>query len=853
MFARVPSKAHVCLQCQHRLALREASKSHKNNVQNTIRRRWQTASATADRQEEDDTDEQPIHYVTDTTKEHQSQVRFRHWQPPSTAELGVNVLGKPAEILVLPQGRTSKRRQRGTYHEPPEGDTAHDAVTLPVSQENVKPQLSVREALAEEARPALPSEVVENIDKLREEVNAYPEKLDAETLSKYQTALGSGFSKTQLERYVLSKGFNLGGYRIKGSGKQALVRTILQKVWGLDSTLFKEETLQPTSSSIHLAPETFELLRMDDSYAARLSRFTDTTMRYNPANARLWMRGKDVDIGKIKDIFDSFPRPVTKIIALTPTLDKALKAQAVDHPQMQGLMHKHSAILKRSKKSQHLQVWALSETNLQGFERELIDRQARVEQIAYHLPPLSLEALDRVATLPMSSTKSGNFYRYRSQISPDNEQTLSVARSLGDDQGKKTLDDLQEALQAATATRFNCDVLPVEGDMSKRFRSEYSVKLGQATFRQHNRDGGLVESPHQATSSVSAFQYETPFLPQFLARQSLLNTSTSIAAENATDAESEDLPFRITLRSASPTINPSIEIYASSQSDSPLSLRILAVTLVSTAISQTLLLPHTPVDLNIIREDKYTIFSHDLPVEQRHAPLLAQIAEQLITLDPEVVAKHPGKGTKNLYQHMNTLFDLDLSCLTSSNPATEADAPTQDQTQDKFKDPVQHDMQPLTNDKKKAKATAKVPKASTPTVRYALKRIESIDAAIYDLPFLSPHTSGAEPEGSQDASNPRTPRPMLEHLILTKLSSTRTQAQTEVVRLVERPMLHDVIDEAEANSDTSKVGSTSIDSDPERFHAFVRSACEVAMELDRFVRDRTKMMVQAHQRPEPVS
>lgn len=702
-----------------------------------------------------------------------------------------------------------------------------DAAGPPISQE--KPQLSIREALAEERRPASPSEVIENIENLRREIAERTDKPLPDTLREYQHALLSGFSKSQLETYISVKGAEAWRqHRQSDVSKKVLVAFIFDRIWGFDTGTLVADSSKPMAASISVSPHKHELIRMTARYAACVSSSPNMLLRYNPAKALLWIYGTGKDIEKMKKTIVEQGTTRTKTFAVTPVLGTLLKTNTAGHSRLQEMMKRLGVLVRASKDATKLQCWAFSGTNLQRFERELICWQTEQQVTASQSPLLSLETLDNVSAVPIYTSTSIEHYRHLSSSTPD--RVIFAPRREAGERELEVANGLREALQAKPMVRPTDSLPTAENYGSARFSPDYSVELGQAIFQHNKADQPPVDSPTSHASPVTGFLSAIPLLPQFLAHRLPLAAATS-PADDPEISPSTDQTLCITLQPANPDLHPRIEIYATVMPDMPSSLDIQEVSLVSPKSSQILLLPNTPVDLKFSRRDKYILTGRGLPVEQRFAPLLAQIAEQLLKSDDTPTKPRTNASIKHLF---NLVLSLDLSNLKHASMDTVATAPQQNGTQGRIRD--------FDKTSTEADATKKTETAPAKT-RYALGSIEAVDAAVYPLGTTP---ASAQQDGTQKK---RAPKLLLEHLSFTQIGLNHAQSRSELVRIVEQPMLRDTAYNAEPASPASRVEDRGmIGSDPKRFQAFVRSAYKTVMELDDFIRKRTRTMAQARQK-----
>lgn len=161
MFTRATNRSYTCLKCQYRLTLRESARIESQNINTRVPRRWQTSAASAivEEEYEKDISEEPERDYAAENQESRSYYT-RRWRPTPTANIGADVLGKPAEILLLP---TRKRRRNKTLKEVdkgPEEDVNGEEILEKTSEQ---PQLKIHEALAQESKPTSRKDVVSTL------------------------------------------------------------------------------------------------------------------------------------------------------------------------------------------------------------------------------------------------------------------------------------------------------------------------------------------------------------------------------------------------------------------------------------------------------------------------------------------------------------------------------------------------------------------------------------------------------------------------------------------------------------------------------------------------------------------
>lgn len=195
MFARVTRPANVCLRCHLRLTQTESLRSTSQRSPLSIARLQSTAAA---RQE--DEFEEPRHHS------------HRTWRSGRTASLGVNSLGTPAEVIILPA-------------------VDRKIPTLPQDQEKDDDTGTLQAHIDSETQPLISEQLIENIDHIASKIDPNTTNLSVEEYTELRRTLTAGFTTHQLRHYVKHKTSN------KISKSQAnrisTINLIIKGIWGL--------------------------------------------------------------------------------------------------------------------------------------------------------------------------------------------------------------------------------------------------------------------------------------------------------------------------------------------------------------------------------------------------------------------------------------------------------------------------------------------------------------------------------------------------------------------------------------------------------------------------------------------
>lgn len=208
MFARVTRPAHVCLRCHLRLAQTESLRSTSQLSPLSIARLQSTAAA----RQEDECEEPRQH-------------SYRTWRAGRTASLGVNSLGTPAEVIILPA-------------------VDRKIPTLPQDQEKDDDTGTLQAHIDSETQPLISEQLIENIDHIASKLDPNTTNLTVEEYTQLRRTLTAGFTTHQLRHYVKHK------TSTKISKSQAnrisTINLIIKGVWGL---------LLPTDQQVETSKE----------------------------------------------------------------------------------------------------------------------------------------------------------------------------------------------------------------------------------------------------------------------------------------------------------------------------------------------------------------------------------------------------------------------------------------------------------------------------------------------------------------------------------------------------------------------------------------------------------------------
>ncbi|OAP59146.1 hypothetical protein AYL99_06444 [Fonsecaea erecta] len=258
MLARATNPVNICLRCQRNLARVNLSlPSGAESVHNRGLRRWQSVATHQLPHEEvgevHEDDAKPssegidaqLQATLPSRPNNLRRLNFRKWKPKPTAQLGVNSLGKPAEVLLLPT-----RDRRIPQVPKDEGKEKMLGSTL-------------QESIASENVPLSGQKLAENIEQVRALVGKMRGQLEKHEWTTLKRHLHSGFQKQQLRKYIrLRRGNFSFPEDLEKCNKRDLIKYLVEEVWGF-TTPVHDESVVSTSSQSKMALTLTEPVKFD--------------------------------------------------------------------------------------------------------------------------------------------------------------------------------------------------------------------------------------------------------------------------------------------------------------------------------------------------------------------------------------------------------------------------------------------------------------------------------------------------------------------------------------------------------------------------------------------------------------
>lgn len=639
MFGRASSATHVCLRCRSRLIKRprlwfEPSPFHYRH-QSTLAA--QSAEPEANGDDPGSIDSQP-----NKPQPRPRIYRDKHWRPAPTKDLGVDSLGTPAEILVLPERkkRPSSRKEEDADLDPLQHQEAEN-----VEQEgSTKPtQLNVQESLAQELRPITIQEVNRNIEIIRDQIGGQGTHLSPARWSRARNSLRDGFTKDQLRRYI-QHNLPIEKFALKDdpsklahATKKDVAAWLLHSVWDIQSDHPQATPAQPQKSIVFSGQDLDIILRGKAQHLADIASQFRVKIDVFRNEARMRVTGSREDIEKVANLIRDWKSSVLTVNHVFPKYVVKL----ITPEDLSRVGELHGVVIALA--GTHLVFSGFDLLSIAAAYRDLYINTFDVRK-QRQLPPIFVA--DQAASavlLPVHqppSPQSDRRYRFRYLAQHTTAEAADPEHTSND--VSKSIDTVVDAHLA----RRDGGVL---------LQPTWSVNLAETIWK----SSGAQRTESTRPASVNAITTtEIPRLLQYLKRQVTFDTSQCQYLRDLTAGDQELYRLRFTRPH-----RRSIEMYLSRPSPlidgtvKPLQLRQLYVVVQSN--SSSLLLPNHLVDLNVTTSEIVPIFSSGVQLDPDFAPILAQVASYL-----DLTSKAPDLS-------FAATLDMDLSSLYRKAEAAE--------------------------------------------------------------------------------------------------------------------------------------------------------------------------------------
>ncbi|KIX06251.1 uncharacterized protein Z518_04226 [Rhinocladiella mackenziei CBS 650.93] len=386
MFARATNSAYICLRCQRRLVKDNLQPPKVTDSASTsLLRRWRSTAAAVTAVEDDEhadfhaEDQKPAFVSLPENPRRQGlrDTKYRKWRPSRTAELGVNSLGKPAEVLILP----SRDRK---IPEVPKG-----------SQDISSSTDRLQESLDSGRLPLSRKELLENIEQTRQGIDKKRGQLELKESALLIKSLFKGFTHDQLKQYIRfkharhlsSQGLDVVAKR----NKIDTIRYVVEEVWGytihpadrsLQSVLMKNSTL---SFFVRDEARFDYLLTARNQPLKRIAATFDVQIEVFWREFRIKVTGVSGQASKAVAAISNLARSLEPtVIQLNGTLGEAYRDPALTHsikPFFKSIQQKHQVNIAATEKTVEI-IYLNQSRRVQQAHREIrlagdlkVDRQ----------------------------------------------------------------------------------------------------------------------------------------------------------------------------------------------------------------------------------------------------------------------------------------------------------------------------------------------------------------------------------------------------------------------------------------------------------------------------------------------
>ncbi|KEF58523.1 uncharacterized protein A1O9_06449, partial [Exophiala aquamarina CBS 119918] len=351
MFARVTTSAHVCLRCQRRLANIIPAKSSQLNVPSTSRRWQSSAVARLEEEEEEHLNAPSTPALTQTPPKFKS---FTRWRPPTSksAELGVNSLGKPAEVLILP-AHDRKIPTLATEAGGQEDSVATLQESLDSEQSHVDPA-SLHRAIGQV------------YDKFLESRDDIAPEITLEEYNSMHHQMLRAFTQAQLQHYLLARLPDNHPFKVKSErsmkrsmkSRSILISKIFTEVWGL---VIPSNAINENKSYNYIPDEaTFEYLLTDPRQPlSTIAKEKNVTINAFRRERRFEVSGTPHAAKSAKKAINNFHKNKDNLQSIVVNFMSKKQSIYAD-PSMRGAV---KAFLRRVQEKYHLHI-AIGKTTI---------------------------------------------------------------------------------------------------------------------------------------------------------------------------------------------------------------------------------------------------------------------------------------------------------------------------------------------------------------------------------------------------------------------------------------------------------------------------------------------------------
>ena len=611
MFSRVTNATHICLRCQLRLHRLRPHAELLSPLARSIQQRHQSAVAVSVDDDISYAEQHTSHPVEATerkgggSKKRRKNKLSRIWRAQPSAALGIDVLGRPSEVLLLsPRDRKIPVVPKGNDEETKE---------------------SFYESVASEKQAPTWDQIKENISHARDQLSQRRGALTREAWSKLKQVIVAGFTKRQLQRY-LEEGTTKerpSDIRVKvAAGKEPIIKLIAKHVWGYELPTQPAPAIQKTRPSSGIMTLRVPPCSKEKRVAVERSPVANVLEIATQHGVSISFEKQSTTISGSEDSANEVRTALQHQISNTKTSSRRFGGHSellrtqTGKESIQILAETlalkygvHAGITGSATKGLQVQVTAAAnnETSINRFYHEF---QLSMAIHSKKTPNIaSVTPAQKVFLTPYSSPEVLNIYPY----SKDMYRAQSVSN----------VPDAPVDLTSEISHKGLFDKSFVKS--TDRIQHEYVAELGVTLF--HGPKSILpIAKGTEKTSDVanlpSNFVREIPFLPHLLSAARFRQPGTLLSSDPRAR-----LCFKVLSSGESDSVIE-VELSADDHKNLLRDPKIRRISLVNSGSSLNLLRPALPVDILMTSRQKVDLYHSDSPRSSRIHTAISSYVEQ---------------------------------------------------------------------------------------------------------------------------------------------------------------------------------------------------------------------------------
>ncbi|KAL6240473.1 hypothetical protein RBB50_012585 [Rhinocladiella similis] len=517
MLKRLGTSAHVCLRCQRKQIKdnRLPTKTLKAPIASSCRR-WQSNAAAAAAagpalvEQDDDNDRHgrgslsPPYNNAPRTKptsppRNRHQKSIRHWKPTRTAELGVNSLGKPAEILILPS------TDRKIPQVPKDGG------------DNKAVKAMMQQAIDFEKEPLQLQELKTNIEQVMRLLGKQRGQLEYREWSTLKTHLMKGFTRDHLKHYVMSHADRfkdgIAYVRVLERGKLPLTKFIVEEIWGFTIPISVFEDSDHSKKNVKaefrardeimdylLNDEGQQLKKISESHQVQIDvfrsqqrlRVNGSATKVNLASSMLARLLRSFTVISIpftkKSLNETYANPALQSLVkpFLRSIEQKFHVRIILHPVCINIVHRDRP---KAAEHAHREIRLAAEKFSEEGQRVLLNSGSSLSECTMVSYPTPTELPWALRQLPWARLMASNKSAHSHEVNqPQAEADSSVVH------------DIEKWLHKTTLTPTS----------REKLHYDFAVKLGMALCRDPSNANSMADTDDRSKTMISPREGASP-------------------------------------------------------------------------------------------------------------------------------------------------------------------------------------------------------------------------------------------------------------------------------------------------------------------------------------------------------